>query len=250
MIYYIYDGTFEGLLTSIFDAYYSAVKPEEICGEWEFEPTLLTQPVYISTDSEKSTKVYSAIRNKISTDALKQIYYAYLSDLNGASNTIYNYVKLGFKLGRDVDLHLHNDVVLSIHNINKKVTNECHRMLGFIRFKHINNFYYSSIEPDHNILGLIASHFAARLPNENFVIHDLKRELAVFYNKNEWVVSPLSKEKAKVFFENNEDEFYETLWKEFFKTIAVENRTNPKLQKRSMPVRYWKHLTELKQENN
>lgn len=246
MICYIYDGTFEGLLTSIYDAYYTSSKPEEIFGEWEFKPTLLTEPIFISTDNSKSSKVYNAIKSKISSDALKQVYYTYLSDIKGSSTAIYKYVKLGFKLGKDIDLHLHNDIVLAIHNINKKVTYECHRMLGFVRFKCINNFYYSMIEPDHNILGLIASHFASRLPNENFIIHDSKRDLAVFYNRKEWVVSPFTKENAKVFFENNEDEFYENLWKEFFKTIAVENRTNPRLQKSFMPVRYWKNLTEFK----
>lgn len=246
MICYVYDGTFEGLLTAIYDAYYNIPRPEQIYGHWEFEPTLLTKPVYINTNVEKSTKVYNAIKSKISSDALRQIYYAYLSDIKGSSTAIYNYVKLGFKLGKEVDLHLHNDIVLNIQNIDKKVSYECHRMLGFVRFKCLNDFYYSPIEPDHNIIGLIAPHFASRLPNENFIIQDLKRELAVFYNKKEWIVSSFDKENAKVFFENTESEFYENLWKEFFKTIAVENRTNSRLQKRSMPVRYWKHLTELK----
>jgi probable DNA metabolism protein len=245
MIYYIFDGSFEGLLTSIYEAYYGINKPEEIVPEWQFIPTLLSESVYIKTDNEKSTKVYNAIKNKISKSSLDLLYHVYLSELQGSCTLAYEYIKLGFKLGKDVDLYLHKDCVLGVHNINKKVIYECHRMLGFVRFKSIDNMFYSSIEPDHNILGLLASHFASRLPNENWIIHDLKRNLAVFYNTKEWIVTPLAKEKVEDFFISEENELYETLWKEFFKTISVENRINPKLQKRMIPARYWKHLTEI-----
>jgi probable DNA metabolism protein len=245
MICYIFDGSFEGLLTSIYEAYYRNDKPEEIVPEWQFVPTLLSEPVYIKTDNEKSTKVYDAIKSKISKSSLSLIYHVYLSELQGSCSLVYEYIKQGFKLGKDVDLHLHKDCVLEVHNINKKVTYECHRMLGFVRFKSVDNMFYSSIEPDHNILGLIASHFAERLPNENWIIHDLRRDLAVFYNTKEWIVTPLAKEKVEDFFIAEDSELYETLWKEFFKTIAVEDRINPRLQKQMMPARYWKHLTEI-----
>ncbi len=42
------------------------------------------------------------------------------------------------------------------------------------------------------------------------------------------------------------EELYSRLWREFVKNIAVENRTNHKLQKCCMPARYWKYLTEMK----
>lgn len=244
MIVYIYDGSFEGLLTSVYEAYYNPVKPEEIYSEAEFTPTLLTEPVNIKSDEEKYRKVYNAIKNKISKDALDIIYHVYLSELKGSNTLIYNYIKLGFKLGSSVNLHMHNDIVLNIHKISKRVTYECHRMLGFIRFKEVGGMYYSSIEPDHNILGLIASHFAARLPNENWIIHDLKRETAIFYNKKEWIIADFNNELSNNFTIKEETEIYESLWKEFFETIAISNRINPRLQKRLMPVRYWKHLTE------
>ncbi|MCM0649696.1 TIGR03915 family putative DNA repair protein [Clostridium swellfunianum] len=246
MICYIFDGSFEGLLTSIYEAYYSKKKPEEIIPQWQFQATLLTEPIHIQTDIVKSKRVYEAIKTKISKDALKIIYHVYLSELEGCCTLIYNYIKLGFKLGSEIDLHLHRDCVLGMHNTEKKVTYECHRMLGFVRFKSIDNMFYSAIEPDHNILGLIASHFASRLPNENWIIHDLKRNLALFYNKKEWIVTELTKVKAEDFIVMEEPELYETLWKEFYQTIAIEDRKNPRLQKRMMPARYWKHLTELR----
>lgn len=245
MICYIYDGSFDGLLTSIYTAYYSNEKPEDIVRKEDFELTLLTEPIYITSDEIKASKVYNAIKNKISAEALSNIFYAYLSEIKNSSYTIYEYVKLGFKLGPKVDLYLHNDTVLKIDNISKKVTHEFQRMTGFVRFNCINNnLYYSAIEPDHNILTLLAPHFAERLSNEKWIIHDLKRELAAMYNGSQWVVSPLSKEQGEALSSAAENELYEKLWIDYFNNIAVENRINLKLQKSHMPKRYWKHLTE------
>lgn len=244
MLYYIFDGSFEGLLTCIYEAYYNKNKPEEIVPYWQFEATLITNPIHITTDFEKSTKVNTAIKCKISKEALAIIYHVYLSEIQGSCSLIYNYVKLGFKLGDKVNMHLHVDIVLNMHNINKKVINECHRMVGFVRFKSITNMFYSPIEPDHNILGLLAPHFVSRLSNENWIIHDLKRNIAVFYNKKEWILTPYNKKNLDNFIIKEEPELYESLWKDFFETIAIADRVNPSYQKRSMPIRYWKHLTE------
>lgn len=245
MICFVYDGTFEGLLTSVYEAYYSTVKPEEITPNWEFQPNLLIEPIFIKTDMEKYNKVYNAIKDKISNKTLNLIYHVYLSELKGSSTLIYNYIKLGFKLGKSINLHLHNDIVLNIHKIDKKVTYECHRILGFVRFKEVKGMYYSPIEPDHNILALIAPHFASRLPNENWIIHDLKRNLAVLHNKVQWIITSFSKETTNKFLSDKDNELYESLWRDFFKAIVVENRINSKLQRKLMPVRYQKHLTEI-----
>lgn len=246
MTCYIYDGSFEGLLTCIYEVYYRREKPEEILKEEEFIPNLLTEEVYIKSDMNKFSKVYEAIKLKISPISLKYIFYVYLSDINGSSNLIYNYVKLGFKLGRSVDLHLHDSRVLRIHMIVKKVTSEIHRMLGFVRFNDIDDkFLYAPIEPDHNIIALITPHFTERLCSENFIIHDLKREVASVYDKNGWSITFLPKEYGLNLLSRNENGFYEFLWKEYFKSTTIENRLNPRLQKMYMPKRYWKFLTEL-----
>lgn len=246
MVVYIYDGSFEGLLTSIYDAYYSKEKPEEIVKNKEYIPSLISNPVYISNDNTKASKVSKAIHEKISETSLKYIYYAYLSDIKGNGTLIYSYVKLGFKLGKNVDLHLIDDSVLKIHQLVKKVTFEYHRFLGFVRFKKVkNSFLYAQIEPDHNILSLITEHFIQRLSSEYFIIHDLRRDIAAIYNKNQWVIYNLTNEESENLLLCQEEVFYEGLWKDYFEAVAIKDRLNPKLQKKMMPMRYWKHLTEI-----
>lgn len=246
MITLIHDGTFEGLLTTIYEGFYSKEIPDTICGIQEFTPNLLSTNINVITDMDKAKKVSQAIKSNISSDAMMKINYAYLSEQESSGMIIFNYLKLGFKLGAKVDLHMNHDAVLGINKLEWKVKIERHRMLGFVRFKAIGDFFYSAIEPDNNVLSLISGHFAARLRCECFILHDLKREIAFFYNRGESGYAPLLKSESECFLRDNKDHFYAELWREFYETISIEGRKNPKQQKNYMPVRYWKHLTELK----
>ncbi len=58
MISYIYDGSFDGLLTSIYDAFYSDIKPENIVSQDQYVENFLAEKIYIKTDIIKATKVY------------------------------------------------------------------------------------------------------------------------------------------------------------------------------------------------
>lgn len=56
MLYYIYDGSFDGLLTAIYDTYYNKDFPEQIASQDSFIDNFLITKVYIRTDEEKSKK--------------------------------------------------------------------------------------------------------------------------------------------------------------------------------------------------
>lgn len=242
MIAYIYDGSFEGLLTAIYHAFYAEIKPDEIKSSDDYRENFLMAKIDIKTDLDKSQRVYQAIEDKISYNSLKKVFYAYLSELPDSEMKIFRYLQIGFKLGADVDLNLANEDVLNIHNINKKVAKERHRLIGLLRFKRVKDILYAQVEPDHNVIALMAPHFQARLREENFIIHDLKRELMVFYNKKEWLIKDSL--TADLSLEPDQQGYYEELWKVYFKAISIERKANIKLQKKNMPMRYWKHLTE------
>ena len=243
MITYIYDGSFEGLLTCIYDAFYEVEKPDDIVSEMNYVENFLVEKVYIKTDMIKSEKVYEAIENKISHESLKRVFYAYLSELPQSEIMILKYLRLGFQIGPDVNMNLANEHVLNMDNLYKKVGKERHRLVGLLRFKKVkNNILYAQVEPDHNVIALVAPHFQARLSNENFIIHDTKREIAIFYNRDQWVIKDI--EIPDPFLVRDMEENYEDLWRVYFNAISIKRKTNIKLQKRNMPMRYWKHLTE------
>lgn len=243
MLQYIYDGSFDGLLTAIYEAYYRKEIPDEILSEDSPQQSFLVEKVRIETDEEKSRKVYASMEEKISEYALKNCFYVFLSEREDRGTIIYKYLRLGWKIGNNVDQHLSDNRVLTVHKIRQQVSKEVHRMLGFVRFSQLNNgVYYSQIEPDNDIIGLMASHFAERMSGEYWIIHDVKRGIGVMYNKKQWIIRDLNVVEEINFTDEEED--YQRLWKEYFKSIAIKNKINPRLQKQHMPTRYWKHLVE------
>ncbi|MCT4564773.1 MAG: TIGR03915 family putative DNA repair protein [Maledivibacter sp.] len=243
MIHYIYDGSFDGLLTSIYEAYYRKDIPEKILFNKDPQENLLVNRIHISTDIGKSKKVYDSIKNKISSRALKNIFYTYLSEEENLGTWVYKYLRLGWKIGKNVDLNMSDDGVLKIYKTRRSVEREVHLLTGLIRFRRLEaNIYYAPVEPMYNTVGLLAPHFAERLGDQNWVIHDVKRGIGAVYNKEEWIISDINFKHDLKF---GEDEtFFQNLWREYFKSVAIKNRINPKLQKKNMPMRYWRYLVE------
>lgn len=251
MVDYLYDGSFEGFLTCIYEYYYGE-KAAGIYSKENYQANLLHGSREVMTDAERSTTVYEAIERKISRDDLRRIYRAFLSSDPEKENKLLQYIRLGFKLGAKID-QLHSDpVVFAVQQCEYKVSIETHRIKGLARFTALRNgasggekeVLYCCLEPDHDILELIADHFSDRLKSDPFIMHDKTRNKAVFAQGGKWYISDFS-EKDLPRYGRCEQE-YQDLWKKYFETIAIKERTNPACQKRFMPVRYWKNLTELR----
>lgn len=244
MLIYVFDGTFEGLLTAVYEAYYRKENPQEIVYRQNLQESFLDCYVCIDTDENKAQKVYTSIQSKISKEALENVYYVFLSGLPGSGTWIYEYLKLGWKTGINIDLYLSDDRVLRIVNLKRKVGFEVQRMLGLVRFKCMEGgIFYAPIRTDYNILELLAPHFAARLADQPWVIHDTGRGTAAIYDRMDWVIAKV--DNIPNLGESKMEACYQELWKRFYKSIAIKNRVNPRLQRQLMPVRYWNHLTEM-----
>lgn len=243
MMDYLYDGTFDGLLTCIHHHYYIE-KATGIFIKNEYQPSLLNGYMEVETDENKADVVYDAIEKKISSYDLRRIYKAYLSTIPDKEMKILRYVVKGFKVGASISM-LHGDpVVYDIQTIEKKINNEKERMLQFVRFSVMkNDVLYARIEPDHDVVELTAHHFCDRYRNDPFIIHDVKRNKALVAFQGDWYITEFGdKDVPEVSADEKE---YRRLWKNYFDNIAIKERTNPKCQRNFMPTRYRKHLTEM-----
>jgi probable DNA metabolism protein len=247
---YIYDGSFEGLLTCIFEAISRRENPCFIMESGKYRERIsgtlfpmIESPRQIDTDQEKAGRVYSALDGKLPAEALETIYRVHLSDAENAETMTLRYVRLGFKAGFDLDKLLQDKSVMDMVRLERRVMLEAHRMEGFLRFQENQGFYYAKYEPDHNITELITPHFAERFRDQAFIIHDVKRSIASVCRSGEWFLTAMDLPAAGLYGEG--PDFYEELWKGYFRWASIDERSNPKNQKRQMPKRYWKHLTEI-----
>src|SRR5665648_1086236 len=166
MASYIYDASFEGFLTCVHASYYRE-KATTISTKEEYLGSLIEEPVGIITDQGKAVKVYKAIEKKISLIDLRRIYRVFNSSLPDKEMTILSYIELGFKLGDKISLYYTDPIVKKLENAQYKVGREVERMLGLTRFSGMDGgILYARIEPEHDVLEFIASHFSDRLKND------------------------------------------------------------------------------------
>ncbi len=248
---YLYDGSFDGLLTCIYQHYYGAAA-SGIYQQDYYQPGLMVNSQVVKTNPALAKRVCIAIEEKISGEALEKIYHVYLSSDPIKENLILNYLRLGFKMGAKADhYHSHPDVY-SLHKLNQRVEIETHRLLGLLRFKDTGRFLYAAMSPDHHILTLIADHFADRLAGERWIIHDQKRKLAIVYDgqddgknklpiQDKWYLTDFSYSMDDI---ADKDQHWQQLWQLYFQKIGIESRLNPRLQSRFVPQRYRRHLLE------
>lgn len=241
MLQYLCEFSFNGILTAIYDSYLYKEIPEEIIFHNDAF-TLFSEIKSITTNEEKAEKVRQHIIRKISKDALNNTYLAFLSEKSEIGTFIFQYIRLGFQMGSQLDADLANPIVHKIHALREKVTKERHRFLGILRFQKIlGDIYYAPCTPDSNIIILLAPHFAKRFMNQNWIIHDTKRNTAIIYDTKAWFLTELANIELRT---EKDEELYQRLWQAYFSNISITNRKNRKLQNQFLPKKYRHNLIE------
>jgi probable DNA metabolism protein len=241
---YIYDGSFYGLMTTFAHIMNDNNSPTSIRPAGNELVDLFESATTINTDENIAEDLLSKIRHDISVLAYDHIIYAFLSEHPAREIILYFYIQKGLDVGDSIDAKLTDEWVLKTHSLTRKVEREVHRFKGFVRFSELaDGSYYSIIEPDYHILPLLAPHFAQRLADQSWIIHDLKRHKAAIYNKKSVCVTKISLSEELLFADGDDE--HKRLWQLYYKTIGIKERENPKLQQQFIPKKYQKHLVEL-----
>ncbi|MDR3224726.1 MAG: TIGR03915 family putative DNA repair protein [Clostridiales Family XIII bacterium] len=104
---------------------------------------------------------------------------------------------------------------------------------------------YARISPDHEVLEFLAPHFTDRFKSDPFIIHDTKRGRALIAWHRRWHIEDFTEQDAALFANTANEEAYRGMWRKYFDTIAIKERTNPRCQRNFMPARYWQNLPEM-----
>ncbi len=270
------DDSFESMMTCVYQAWDSRLGHRNI--RLALEPVdqqeLFCDYIHVDSDTEKTEKVIRSIRRKISDEAYRQIFMAAMSFEPDRLDAIYRFLLLGFAYGGKVTDMLAEPPVIRILELSRKVGNEAHFFREFTRFVLVDlspspkggapalspgrapapwqaspeKIYVAHIEPKCNILTITARHFEDRMPSEHWMMIDDTRRLAAIHPKDQPLyLTSLSREELAhlLELEKNRD-VYTDLWQEFFDTIGIGARTNPRCQRTMLPLWYRKHMTEFK----
>ena len=240
---YSYDGSFDGLLTSIFEAYSQRENPEEVAAEGNLQEAFGRKAVKIRTDNAKARRVEAGIVKKMGMRCYQKIWAAFLSDDPCKAILIYRYARRGFEIGRAVEHDIAHCDVLPIEKIYINVMRESHFMKEFTRFSQVEGgVYYAKITPKSAVIPLIMPHFADRLSSQPFLVHDDAHKMVGVYNLESWHI--VETEFLTVPPPDKDELNYRRMWKNFYETIAIAERINPVCRRTHMPMRFWRNMTE------
>ncbi len=252
---YLYDGTFDGLLSAFAEAGDAGADAAEFSPSTMWQPSLLEPVFRVGTSHERAEAFLARLRAQVSPEAVRRLTHLWWSELPGLESVTYQYVCLAFRYGAAVDQYHTHAAVRETGKVFRKVAGEIHRLHGLLRFRQLSDGSLAApVAPDYNVLLPVAWHFQRRLGGERWVIHDTRRHLGAFFDGTALALLDLEPESsgvASVALEmarlSPEEVEFQRLWRHYFKAIAIPNRLNPDLQRRCMPRRYWRYLVEVPQ---
>lgn len=238
-----YDGSFEGFLSAVFKVYEERLEVVSLTPEVYHQNGLFSEAIEVFTQQNKAERVWKGLEkfgNFRST-----IYWSFLSEIAGHELILLRAIQYILATGNSTD-YGHPDV-LKTEQVRKMVGREKHRMEAFIRFQLTKDaIYFSNIEPDFNVLPLIAKHFRKRYADQHWIIYDLRRNYGLYYDLQSVTSMQMDFDRQssppEAFTESEAQ--YSQLWKDYFKSTTIKSRINTKLHVRHIPKRYWKYLNE------
>lgn len=213
---YEYDGTFSGFLTCVFESY--AYREEPVC--------------FLSPGDGRTTL----------WDTRRLASRAFLTCLEEREIHIWRFLEYGFRRGSSVTADLGDDRVDVLRRAVQHLEEEAHKYTGFVRFSDQGGVLVSEIQPKNRVLPLLRVHFTQRLNTEAFVIFDRTHREGLVHQGGRWAILPMEDFDSGP--AEDRELYYRRLWRRFFQTIGIEERTNPRCQNTHLPKRYRAMMTE------
>lgn len=246
---YLYDGSFDGLLTAYFYAYKDPAV-YDIVRQNCYQPDLLSQPRSVATEADKAARIDRAVYQQLSANTMRNLYLLYLSELPHCELLGLRYLRLCFTKGAAVNRAKQHPIIGQVEDCRRKVMTEYDHMKGFLRFEQIGQqTYFGRFAPDHNQLPLLLPHLQKRFSDQKLIVYDEKRSCALIYDLEQSAIIPFCQQDAARLLQGRRDETIE-LFQQYFQSIAIKERTNPRLQAQYMPHRYRKYMPETQDASN
>ncbi len=254
MIVYLHDGSFEGLLNAVATAIKSSHDVQGIYTEKSYSPRIFDTLISLSTDKQQALRLFEYLK-KLGGSAATFTLNGFLSEDRDVGIHLYRMVQECLVHGAQATQIYTIDSIRYLDKLSKKVGFEAHRFNGLIRFRILEDrLLYAPFEPDCNIIGYCAQHFRQRLKNQHWILHDIGREHALYWDGDTLQSIDIDTNFTRHVRDHGEipdkefsldEQHYQELWKTFHTAIANPDRDNPGLQRQLMPKRYWKYLVEM-----
>ena len=157
---YLYDGSFAGFLTCIFESYARVEEPA--CFSLFDDPrTALWPERAVETDREKAERVYRSLSRRISPEVQRWVRHGFLTCAPEKERRLYDFIRLAYRAGPAVIRDLTDPRVAPLHTALLHLWKEAHLFQGFVRFSDQGGILCGQISPKNRVLPLLRPHFCA-----------------------------------------------------------------------------------------
>jgi probable DNA metabolism protein len=246
----VYDGTYEGWLTAVFEIYEYKLGHVFFSKEAAYNASMFAPPHIVVTHEEKAQRVLKGLEERLTAGAIDSLYKTFLSEIDRVEDVLWRYVQYVFMSRHNVETDFSNSAVLTVVQTARKVFRESHRMEAFVRFQLTKDkLYYAIVEPNCNVLPLIIKHFQGRYADQQWLIYDAKRKYGIYYDLENVSMVELkfnynSSVKSIAEISDEREDLFQNLWCRYFNSVNIKARKNMRLHLQHMPKRYWKYLVE------
>ncbi len=239
---YLCEDTPEGLFSAVFRAYAEKCENAHISTLRYVQVEFGTEFIEVSAEKEHSERVKNALIRYGGKKTVCDIDIAMRSGNAEKADVIFAYIRRILAEKRDISRSFAYAEVMPFFTLCDRVRLEIHRFSGFLRFEERGNILYAHFTPDNDIADLLLPHFARRLGNLPFLIHDTLRgrcaawsgrQAAHFFGDLPADMKPNVAEKELIL-----------LWKKYFHATNIDSRPHPKQQDNYLPRRYRKNMCE------
>lgn len=249
MTIFLCSNSLEGILCGVYDAWMSRLGHGNVALELEGTGNIRMFSEYrqVEESPKKTDKVIAAIYRKAGQQVYEMVFRASLSREEDKADKIYRFLVYALNCGSKVADMLQIPAVYEIFRMNRNVGNEAHLLIEFARFSETEDkVLVCIVGPKNDVTILMAPHFADRLSGENWIIYDEGRRKGIVHRAGEgWMVVQTQDDKWKEQLKKGTDqERFESLWKTFHSSIAIEERRNYVCQRGHLPLRFRPYMTE------
>jgi probable DNA metabolism protein len=249
MITLLYDGTFAGLLTAIFEIYERRLNNVRVREENNSATNVSSERHTVTTDLAKAARVWRGLHTRITSGMGDNFYACFLSKEKDIENVLVAFARHAFSNEKNIQFDYSDKNTLHVHQLARKVFREKHRMETLMRFqKTDDDVYVSVIEPRYNVLPLMETYVKDTYTDQQWLLYDKQRAYGIYFDPT----VPFTSEIVLDFNQNNcapdirvhaGELKTQHLWHDL-RTVNNVSGKNIKLHVRHVPMRHWRHLME------
>ena len=264
----VFDGSLAGLLSVVFDVFAIGLRVDRLERAHRHEPSMFAEPVRVATNRAHARRVWTKLGELDGFDR-ELVLRCWLFDTTESDSDIAHLLVRVFREGTWAAEDYRDEAVFRCRQVHKKMFREIHRTHAFVRFAEAEDgLYLARIDPDFDVLPLAVEHFEERYQDQEWLIWDGRRGYGFWFrpgSKRSVLVGrpagafadglgkreavSLAEPSAAPPAEAADEDGFRKLWHTYFDSVNIAERANPKLHRAHVPVRYWRHLTEKRPEN-